>query len=148
MGTLIISACVLAVVIRGLIINQKRERLYKRYIKNIIQPMEYVVNLQKEGFFQMLYVLDDSKNISYIDTTFSKSLAEREDFIKDYTSEYTWKCFLWNSNLSELKNVYEYMLPIYQDVYNCILLREKMIVADMMKLGCKTWEEYLKIKTK
>jgi len=140
------SAIVLAILVRGLIIDQKRKHMVKLYIKNIVEPMEYIVSLQKEGFFDMIYRLDGNK--SYIDNTFGRALSDRKDFISEYGDNYVWKCFFWKINLDALKDVYDQLLPAYSNLYDKILMREKVVASEMMRNGCRNWEDYLKFKNK
>lgn len=140
------SAILLAILVRGLIVDQKRKHMVKLYIKNIVEPMEYIVSLQKEGFFDMLYRLDGNK--SYIDNTFGRALSDRKDFISEYGDNYVWKCFLWKIDLDALKDVYDQLLPAYSNLYDKILMREKIVASEMMRNGCRNWEEYLKFKNK
>lgn len=146
MKAIILLAIAIVVTVRGLLLNSKRKKWYKKYMDNIINPMRYIVQLQDEGLLAIWYRIDDKKNQSYIDGTMRRLLNTREEMLCDIDDSNIWKCFLWRIDFESVEDTYEYLHEIYWKLYESILKREKLTVQEMIQMGCTTWEEYAERK--
>lgn len=139
---LILIAAFIAVFIRGLYLNFVRERMLKKWLERIIMPMDYVVELQEQGFFRMLYETGEEKNPSYIDSTFVRSRQFFLDVMAQYDDTIIWKCFIGNPRLGRFKEIFNEAEPSCRMLYISVYDTVAAATTVMMQKHMSTWDEY------
>lgn len=139
---LILVIAIAAIVIRGIIADRWRNVLLDRFRKRIIEPLDYVIELQEQGFFRMLYETGGCSNDSYVDSTFVRSRQFFLGIMELYDDSNVWKEFVGCPKLGRLKDIYDRCEPACRELYNSVYNSVSAATEVMMQKHMSTWDEY------